>query len=347
MANIGGLTKMPKTLTNSTYTKLLNQLKSIFIEGMQRIEEEKVKTYWRTGQLISSYLLENKERADYGDNLFDKFSGDLEIERSTLQRTVQFYRAYPILGARRELTWMHYRKLITVEDENKREIFAERAVKKGWGYRELEEAIRLDRLKIEELDGKLKQASDKLICTRSRLFTYQILEPNYIHSVEEHLAVDLGFKFLIHSEVKGIKLKAGELVESVKLDNSYKFKHSDAKPKELYTYKALVEKAVDADTIWLNIDVGFSCWSRQKVRLRGIDAPEISTAKGQEAKKFVEARLKQVSFVIVKTYKSDKYDRYLSDIFYLSKEQDLQIVFAEGTFLNQELLDRGLARHFT
>ena len=336
---------LKQELAVKTYPALLSQLKTVFIQGLQKIEEEKVKTYWRTGEIISNYMLENKERADYGDNLFDKLAEDLEIERTILLRTVQFYRAFPIVATWRQLTWSHYRLLITVEDEAKRKLFAEKAAKKEWTSFELEEAIRLDRLKVEEEpQEKPAQSSVKLSVLRSRIYTYQILEPTYIHPIEEKLVIDLGFKVLIHAEIKGLRLKKEEIIESVKEGGVYSYKHSDAAKKELYTYKALVERVVDGDTIWLNIDIGFSCWTRQKVRLRGIDCPEIDTKKGQEAKEFVEARLKEVDFVIVKTYKEDKYDRYLADIFYLKGESDPQKVLQEGTFLNQELLDRGLAK---
>lgn len=333
-----------KLTTNTTYQKLLSKLKSILIEGLKKIEEEKVRTYWRTGQLISNYILQNKERADYGENLFDKLAEDLGIDVSTLQRTVQFYRAFPISAALRKLSWMHYVQLITVKNEQKRKLFAERAAKKEWSYRELSEAVRLDRLKIEEPKEKSVQSTDKLSVTRPRLFTYQVLEPAFIHPIEERLVIDLGFKVIIHAEIKGIRLKQDELIESQKSGDAYSFKHSDATKKELYAYKALVERVVDGDTIWLNIDLGFSCWTRQKVRLRGIDCPELDTKKGQEAKEFVEARLKEVDFVLVKTHKSDKYERYLTDVFYLAGEENPQRVLEEGIFLNQELLDLGLAK---
>ncbi len=351
---------MPKKeIAVRTYPILLSQLKKVFIEGMQRIEEEKVRTYWRTGEIISNYILENKERADYGENLFDKLEKDLGIERSTLERTVKFYRTYPIVGTCPQLSWVHYRKLITVKDKAKRKLFEERAVEKEWSFQELSEAIRLDRLKIEEPCTRTVQGKPKAVLsvTRSRLYTYQVLEPSYIHPIEEYLTVDLGFNTLIHAEIKGLKLKAGELVESVpatKIGGSanyfggkysgYSFKHLDAKNKELYTYMALVERVIDGDTIWLNIDLGFSCWSRQKVRLRGIDCLELLTKKGLEAKAFVEAKLKEVSFVIVKTYKDDKYGRYLTDVFYSKDKSDFLVALEQGTYLNQELLDKGLAR---
>ena len=347
---------MTKQLAIKTYPALLTQLKTVFIQGMQRIEEEKVKTYWRTGEIISNYILENNERADYGANLFDKLAEDLKIERSTLERSVKFYRTYPIVGARPQLSWTHFRKLITVEDKDKRRLFEKQAKEKGWSALELQEAIRLDRIKIEEPEEKPAQSSVKLSVTRSRLFTYRILEPQYLQSTEENVVVDVGFYINTQVPLKGIaKPKDGQIVESTKTTSGYSFKTSDAKNKELYTYKALIERVVDGDTIWVNIDCGFDIWIRQKLRLRAIDTPELDTIKGREAKEFVEAHLKEVAFVVIKTHGSDKYDRYLADIFYpppelrragLSNEEDSGIVLEQGNFLNQELLDRGLAKEW-
>ncbi len=216
---------MTKTeLAVKTYPVLLSQLKTVFIQGMLRIEEEKVKTYWRTRELISNYILENKERSDYGENLFDKLAEDLDIERTVLLRTVQFYRAFPILAERRELSWNHYKSLITVQDKSKREAFEKMALKKEWTAEELSEAIRLDRLKIEEPEIRQVQSSVKLSVTRSRIYTYQVLEPAFIHPIEERLVIDLGFKVLIHAEIKGVRLKAEEIIESVKAGENYSFR---------------------------------------------------------------------------------------------------------------------------
>ena len=105
-----------------------------------------------------------------------------------------------------------------------------------------------------------------------------------------------------------------------------------------------VEKIIDGDTLWSQIDCGFETLTRQKLRLRAIDCPEIKTQAGQKAKRFVEDQLKDCEFTIVKTHKSDKYDRYLADIFFLPNEPDASVVAREGRFLSQELLDNGLAQ---
>lgn len=55
----------------------------------------------------------------------------------------------------------------------------------------------------------------------------------------------------------------------------------------------------------------------------------------------MEKLLKPCPFIIVKTTKdrSDKYARYLVDIFFSPVEQDPAVVAATGEYLNQRLLD--------
>jgi len=90
---------------------------------------------------------------------------------------------------------------------------------------------------------------------------------------------------------------------------------------------------IDGDTVVFYVDLGFRTYSRQKLRFRGIDCPELATPEGKIAKTFVEEKLKRAKIITIKTYRKDKYDRYLADIFVGSKE----------IFLNQELLDKKLA----
>ncbi len=118
-----------------------------------------------------------------------------------------------------------------------------------------------------------------------------------------------------------------------------------AKKEEIFTYKAKIEKIIDGDTLTTLIDLGFGLSIQQKLRLRGIDCPEMDTEEGQRAKRFVEVRLRNCDFIVIKTYKdsSDKYDRYLADIFYLANETDAEKVAQEGGYLNQELLNERLA----
>ena len=100
----------------------------------------------------------------------------------------------------------------------------------------------------------------------------------------------------------------------------------------LYTYQAVVERVVDGDTLWTEIDCGFDIWVRQKLRLRGIDAPELSREEGMLVREWVERRIGEEPRVRVRTERPDKYGRYLADVF-----------LPDGGFLNGELVARGAA----
>ncbi|MFH1800296.1 MAG: thermonuclease family protein [Candidatus Omnitrophota bacterium] len=72
------------------------------------------------------------------------------------------------------------------------------------------------------------------------------------------------------------------------------------------------------------------------ISVRGIDCPEIQTRDGIEAKEFVETTLKGVDYLTIKTVKSDKYDRYLGDVFVEQKN-------GSNLYLNNELIEKGHA----
>ncbi len=111
-----------------------------------------------------------------------------------------------------------------------------------------------------------------------------------------------------------------------------------------YLYKALVERAVDGDTLVLRIDLGFQVWKEQRVRLAGINALPLDEAQGYKAFEYVRDQMAKAAFVLVKTNKIDIYGRYVADLFYSFKEKDPDLIFREGRWLNQELLDLDFAR---
>ncbi len=82
------------------------------------------------------------------------------------------------------------------------------------------------------------------------------------------------------------------------------------------------------------------------MRLAGIDAPPMDEPKGREAYRFVLNRLAKIGFVMVKTDKIDIYGRYVGHIFYASKNLSKDKIFSSGRYLNQELVDRSLAKIF-
>ena len=101
---------------------------------------------------------------------------------------------------------------------------------------------------------------------------------------------------------------------------------------EPYVYKVVsVDKVVDGDTFYLTVDLGFHVYHRIKVRLQGVDAPEIfrpvneaEKKAGLAARDFVERWLKQ-GRLIIKTYKdrTGKYGRYLADVYREGEDESL------------------------
>ena len=92
----------------------------------------------------------------------------------------------------------------------------------------------------------------------------------------------------------------------------------------MYEYKAVVNRVVDGDTLDLNVDLGFKIMYKIRVRLYGIDTPEIfhpscdaERDHGREAKEFVKSKVlgKEVILRTMKD-KTGKYGRYLADINY-------------------------------
>jgi endonuclease YncB( thermonuclease family) len=142
----------------------------------------------------------------------------------------------------------------------------------------------------------------------------------------------------------------GAVVESVQYPapggQAYRLGVPGQRQAWLYTFRAQVKEVVDGDTLWVVVDCGFDVWVEQKLRLRDLDAPELETVVGRQARAFVEEALGEVEFVVLSTHRSDKYDRYLADVFHRPGEQDPQRVLVDGLYLNRQLLDEGLARRW-
>lgn len=89
----------------------------------------RVQMYWQLGKRIFEQEQHGKQRADYGTYLLQNLSAKLEPEYGSgfsyrqLKFCRQFYRTYPIGNTlRSQLNWSQYRKLIQIDDPDKRNI---------------------------------------------------------------------------------------------------------------------------------------------------------------------------------------------------------------------------------
>jgi endonuclease YncB( thermonuclease family) len=72
-------------------------------------------------------------------------------------------------------------------------------------------------------------------------------------------------------------------------------------------YAGVIDLVHDGDTVNVKLDVGFDLTVYARVRVFGINAPEISTPEGKVAREFAKALLKPGEPVRVVSYGWDKY----------------------------------------
>ena len=108
----------------------------------------RVQMYWNLGKRIFEEEQQGKERADYGTYLIRNLAKRLEPEYGSgfgvrqLEQSRQFYRLYPIANTlRSQLNWSQYRRLIQIEDPDKREYYELESVNNAWTARETERQI--------------------------------------------------------------------------------------------------------------------------------------------------------------------------------------------------------------
>ena len=111
-----------------------------------------------------------------------------------------------------------------------------------------------------------------------------------------------------------------------------------------YLYKAEVRDVIDADTLLLDIDLGFEVIRRQSIRLARLDAPPRDTTKGKAGRRFVRNQLAVARTVVVNTRKFDIHRRYVAHVFYAFNNQGIDKTFFKGRYLNQELIDKRFAK---
>lgn len=103
-----------------------------------------------------------------------------------------------------------------------------------------------------------------------------------------------------------------------------------------FVYRAVIVSVYDGDTVTADIDVGFGIWLKeQKIRLEGINAPEVRAEERIEGLKSRD-RLRELILnkeVVIETIKDkkEKYGRWLGKIYYNSE------------LINEKLISEGLA----
>lgn len=98
-------------------------------------------------------------------------------------------------------------------------------------------------------------------------------------------------------------------------------------------YRGVVERVVDGDTVYAKLDLGFDLTAYARIRVYGINAPELNTAEGRAARDFAQAVLPVAGAVEVLSHGWDKYGGRI----------DAEIRAPDGRDFAQVMLDAGHA----
>jgi micrococcal nuclease len=103
----------------------------------------------------------------------------------------------------------------------------------------------------------------------------------------------------------------------------------------MYEYDAEILDVVDGDTIDVDVDLGLDDHQHTRIRLYGIDAPELGTDAGKSSRTWLAAQLPVGTRLRIRTIKDrkEKFGRYLGVLWPAGATRSL----------NDEMVELGLA----
>tara|TARA_R100000458_G_C8237607_1_gene217509 strand:- start:448 stop:795 length:348 start_codon:yes stop_codon:yes gene_type:complete len=104
----------------------------------------------------------------------------------------------------------------------------------------------------------------------------------------------------------------------------------------MYTYKAILDRVVDGDTIDANINLGFDITIHKRIRLAGIDTPESRTRDLEEKKRGLASKQRLIELLgegnfVLESKEVGKYGRVLGTI------------LVDDININETLVEEGFA----
>ena len=316
---------MPDVPVLNRFRRLIDDISRLYIKA----RNVQVQCGWEIGHRLVEEEQNGAMRAAYGSALIRKVSEAMTQKYGTgfsvnaLWKMRQFYLLNPILPKSVELNWSDYVELLPIKDGKIRRRLEQRVMKEGLNTLELRQLVQKirkgPRPKSSSKLPPLKRPVDLKLHTFAKSTLSCKLEKG-------HVLIDCGFTVnwpVLKKDLKGVTVT----------------------DKPSYTYEAAVDRVIDGDTLLVVIEVGFHIKVHDKLRLRGIDTPELGTPEGDRAKKFVEGLLPVGSTIIVKSHKSrvDSHGRFVVDVLYKEGVEDPQEILKDAVYLNQQLIDEGHA----
>ena len=134
-------------LDQEFYQGIKNVLEQARKRVYRNIQSEMVFAYWQIGKMIVEKQ-GGEERAKYGDGLIKELSEQMTLDfgKGFTERNIEQMRKFYLLFQKphtvsAELSWSHYRLLISLDDENCRKFYIKEAIEGNWSVRQLARAI--------------------------------------------------------------------------------------------------------------------------------------------------------------------------------------------------------------
>lgn len=310
------------------YSKRLAEIDSL-IKNARKIS---IHAIWRSGQILVEIEQEGELKAQYGSHLLEHISEEMirlygaGYSVSNLKNYRQFYLASPKRQPAGELPWSHYVELMRVKDEKKRRKLERRAWREDLNRDQLRLLVKGQPLpkRADVVDGELvvKKLPSLKKPTGMKLGTVQVLEGE-----KGQKRVNLGFHVVR-------RVPASALAGLTVTDDL------------AYTYAAKVLEVIDGDTIDVDIELGLDTEvGKERLRLRGVNTPEVGTKEGDEIKTWLIELLSKCPVIVIRSWKcrADLHGRYVTDVFFKEGCGDPDEILKSGTWLNGLLLELGLA----
>ena len=350
------------------------------------VNHEKISMVWEIGKMLDEHLQKNNRVGYGERLVFqlekDIFISRNTLYR--MRSFYKTYPVLPAKD--KGLSWSHYRNLLVVKSDERRKYLEDLVVEKKLGSNELQRKIsaekKVKKKKSKPKNKKLKFTRGVLFTYK--LAQLAGSEKSFVdcgfNIFTEVPSLPRGWTGFVTPSKSSVQSKKGnaegneredgvtnpvqqQVVESVKNGEKISLKvlsryastgkvlsryaSTGLGSEQLHTYKAYLDKVVDGDTIRVTLDLGFKIRHKEILRLAKINSPEAETFEGKKSSEALTKILAEVPFLIVKTNKTDIYGRYVADVFLAEKNAtDPEKVASEGVYLNQLLIDSGVAEVF-
>ena len=158
---------IPLEADEKTYENIRITLADSRTKVLTAINSAMVQVYWDIGREINDAI---GERAEYGKQLLkflaERLTADFGkgFRESNLRNMRQFYQTFPIrYTLRSELSWSHYRLLMRVDEQKRRDFYLTECADANWTVRQLDRQIHsffYERLLATQKSGRESVANE-------------------------------------------------------------------------------------------------------------------------------------------------------------------------------------------